>query len=209
MCYSPEVSAGTFTFVGLVAMFLWNRAAPLDRPIALILLVVAAMQLIEFGIWLNLDCGPINKTLSAAIPLLLYAQPLLLNLIVWWYKASWAPTATAVTAAILLLAAPFQIWKVAATPRTCVTVAASGNHLQWAGIPDEAPLGILSRMLYYVAMLIPLVTLKDSVFAALYLGFSTLSLWRIQETKGSTWPSVWCHFVNFLAAFAVIRHPLR
>jgi hypothetical protein len=59
--------------------------------------------------------------------------------------------------------------------------------------------------IYYPAMIYPFVTLKNSPFAILYLFFAGLShgIFKGQESK--SWPSLWCHFVNALAAFAVVR----
>jgi hypothetical protein len=56
MCYSAEVSIQTFLFVSIVCGFLWYRNKGSDRPISLILFVVVLMQLVEYGLWENLDC---------------------------------------------------------------------------------------------------------------------------------------------------------
>lgn len=212
MCYSPSVSIGTFAFVALAAAILWHRAAPYDRPIALILLVVVSMQLLEWGLWLT---GPsctsaLNKALTALIPIVLYAQPVLLNAIVWKFNAGLAPPTLyeALTKGLLLLF-PLFVWKLAPLLQSkstslCTTADPVSGHLAWPVVLPEP-----WSSLYYPAMLTPLLSFRDSSFGLLYTFFAALSWTRLRSSKEKTWPSVWCHFVNFLAVFALVRPVAR
>ena len=208
MCYNATTSLGTFAFVAAAAGFLWWRAAPLDHPIALILLVVVAMQLVEWGIWLTgpscaAAAGFWNGLLTAAIPLLLYAQPLALNAIVAATGSGLAPSNWyAIVARILLVAAPLFLihlwWTRPAL--LCTTRHPSSGNLVWPVVLPEP-----WSTLYYPAMLFPLLTFRDTTFGLLYAFFAAASWLRLRATNSTAWPSVWCHFVNALAAFAVVR----
>lgn len=203
MCYNATVSATTFLATAVVCLVLWWRNKSYDRPIALILFFVSLMQAVEWGLWLNLDCGTVNKLLTAFIPLLLYAQPLFLNAIVGYYNAGWATGYMAI-ACILLLALCAKAVQVAMNYGKCAVV--KDGHLQWDPNEANTPFSLLEYRLYSLAMIYPLLTLKNTLFGILYTLFSFLSLTALTSTDTyvTTWPSVWCHFVNFLSVFALV-----
>jgi hypothetical protein len=60
-------------------------------------------------------------------------------------------------------------------------------------------------LIYYAAIVYPFATLKHTGFAALYLLFAGLSLFMFYDADKTGWPSLWCHFANLLALFAVLR----
>jgi len=203
MCYSSKISIMTFIFVSIICIVLWYCNKGTDRPIALILFVVVLMQLVEYGIWENLDCNYINKFLSSFIPILLFLQPILINLIVWWFSAGWAPGYLPITLAFSLFL-PYKIYTAWLNYGNCVKVS-EGSHLEWVSFPDQSTFGIIERYIYYVALAYPIATLNNIPFAILFIMFSFLSLIKTGQTNQKTWPSIWCHFVNFLSVFALIR----
>lgn len=200
MCYNANVSIGTFLFVGVIGIYLWRRDRGLDRPLALMLGVVAIMQLLEWGLWLNLRCGLVNKLITGLIPVYLALQPVALNYIVGAYDAGWGAYYKEIAAFVAATLVPFQAYRSWTAGTRCTSTDADG-HLVWnRGTP-----GPLSAALYYPAMIYPFLTLKNTTFSLLYLGFSAASHWRLKGgDKSGAWPSLWCHFVNTLAAFAVV-----
>lgn len=159
------------------------------------------MQLIEWALWLQMPaCNVTNKALSALIPVYLALQPIVLNLVVGAFGSGWAGGYEYMALLIALTVLPLQLfegikgWMGSA----CTTLSPNGN-LEWPIV-----IGEWTGVLYHLGMLYPLVTLKSPTFAALYVLFSVLSYWRIKGTGGSkAWPSLWCHFVNLLAVFAI------
>jgi hypothetical protein len=202
MCYNARVSAGTFLFVAAVTAYLWSRNRGIDRPLGLMLLVVAVMQLLEWGLWLSVPgCNWLNKLITAIIPIYLVLQPVALNWIVGSYDAGWGTgykTVAAVAAATML---PYQLYRAADSYGDCSYVEARSGHLVWKGLPLKRAISLV----YYPTLIYPFLTLKNSPFAILYLFFAALShgIFKSQESK--SWPSLWCHFANTLAAFAVVR----
>jgi hypothetical protein len=153
------------------------------------------MQVIEGFLWiLPPDCGPLRQLLSAAIPVLLYLQPLLINAIVAWFGAG-TVGGYGLIALLLLLALPFQVYRVGL--EACVTADRQG-HLDWSPVVTSEWVGILPILLYDAAMVYPLLTLKNPVFGLLYTGAAVVSRLALQSN------SVWCHFVNGLAVFALL-----
>ncbi len=203
MCYSPEVSAGTFLFVTAVSAYLFTRNKGLDRAIAGILFVVGLMQLIEWILWLNLECNWINKFLSRLIHIYLVLQPVAINFLVWFYNAGWASHYKEIGLLSLVLV-PIVAWRTRALQTKCVSVGPTGN-LQWAGIPNQAWDSRLMRAIYYPALFYPILTLKNKLFSAVYGFFGIGSLLVYWKASEKSWPSLWCHFVNALSVLAVIR----
>lgn len=79
------------------------------------------------------------------------------------------------------------------------------KHLQWtATATNYVPFSYLENKLYGLAMIYPLVTFKHSVFGILYFLAGLLSMDILGANYPETWPSVWCHFVNFLSIFAIV-----
>ena len=195
------MSIQTFLFVSLVSAFLWYRNKKSDRAISLILLVVVFMQFVEYGLWENLDCGKINKLLTSFIPILLFLQPLLINFIVWWFEAGWAP-GYFIIFFVYLLCLPYKLYKASTDYGNCVKVGEDG-HLEWVGVPEQSMSGYIERCMYYAALAYPIATLNNIPFAIIFTGLSSLSLFGFSATNQKTWPSIWCHYVNFLSVFAL------
>lgn len=204
MCYSAEVSAATAGFVGIVAWYLWKRNRRQDRPIALILLIISSMQLIEFGLWLNLDCNTsIHQFLSKSIPIALLLQPLFVSATLWAYSsAGYLPRSvyaalTGVMVLHLLYYGPKTLKE-----KHCVVVG-KGRHLEWGSVPNSPPIPFVHRWLYNLGLVIPILSLRNTPFAVLYLVFTSLSSYAIAGVYEKSWPSVWCHFVNSLGLIAI------
>lgn len=203
MCYSAEVSIGTFGFVSLICLFLWQRGRPIDKALTWILLIIASMQLIEFGLWKNLECGWQNKVLSAAIPVLLWLQPLVIFLSIWYYKVGWLGF-YGWLAVVYIIALPFipREYFIKHTLGQCTTVGDCG-HLNWPATREEAdPYNL--QLFYNIAIITGLSTLKSTTFSAFYIISAYLSYIYTKMYYRDSWSSVWCHFVNALAVGAVV-----
>ena len=201
MCYSAEVSFGTFSFVAIIATFLWLRNRSADRAIALIIVVVVLMQLIEGVLWLYPDCDITNKNFSTAIPIILYLQPLLINAIVAFYAAGWS-SGYAIIALLFVVFLPFQLLQIYQQYGKCVT--RNNGHIDWTPLIGKVDsIGILPGFIYDAAMLFPFLTLKNSVFGISYTVLSIISRIGFEGNYVQTWPSLWCHFVNGLAIIAL------
>jgi membrane-associated phospholipid phosphatase len=201
MCYNAEVSFGTFSFVAIIATFLWFRNSKTDRAIALILMVVVLMQLVEGMLWLHPECDAVNQHFSAMIPMLLYLQPLLINAIVAFYAAGWS-SGHAIIALLFVGFLPFQFLQIYKRFGKCVIK--TNGQLDWTPLIGKVnSIGILPGFLYDVAMLFPFLTLKNQVFGISYAALSMISRTGFEGNYTQTWPSLWCHFVNGLSVLAI------
>lgn len=194
MCYNAQTSIGTFLFVGGISAFLWFRNRPIDRAIALILLVIVLMQLLEFVIWTHLGPTPENTLATQLIPFFLYAQPLLIALILWTFKAGvYTDSYKWITYGLCALL-PLFLWNM---PTSITTVGPNG-HLDW-GI--QYPPTFL--FIYYSTLAYLFLTLKNSTMGITLFGGYFLSWMYYKKYYEREWASMWCHAVNGAALVAV------
>jgi len=201
MCYSAESSGGTFLFVAVLAAFLYTRG---KIALALVLLVLAVMQLAEYVIWnATPACTNANYIASSSIPVILALQPTLLALILWWYPtASYAPPSLLFGLVCLLAGATVGVllYTLRNPRRSCVAPSQTG-HLNWEIDPS---LMNLLQPPYYAAMAFLTLSLSPStVGIPLYLTyFLSWLYYRIRFPE--EWPSLWCHGINGAAVVAVL-----
>lgn len=200
MCYSPEASIGTFLFVAAISAFLWARNHPLDRPIALIFLVVVVMQLLEFLIWISLESPEQLQILTKAIPFVLLLQPLLFMFIHWIYKSGWGIFYREAFLLLLILF-PFALNHIYSELKGVVKVGTSGN-LEWPrGAYMWSP---WINTMYWFFLIYGFGSLKNIPLSAAMVGGAYLSYSAFEKFRPEVWPSMWCHIVNSLSVLAVL-----
>jgi hypothetical protein len=200
MCYSPEASIGTFFFVSMVALYLWSRNHPLDRPIALIFLVVVLMQLLEWGIWVSLDSPERLQILTKAIPIVLLLQPLFFMLIHWIWNSGWGAFYRE-SFLLLLILFPFALNRIYSELKGVVRVGESGN-LEWPRGAYNWPPWI--NTMYWFFLIYGFGSLKNIPLSLAMVGGATLSYHMYQRSNPDVWPSIWCHIVNSLSVLAIL-----
>jgi len=204
MCYDAKTSIGTFGFVAFISLYLWQRNNSLDRAISLILLVVVAMQLLEFIIWTHLGETTENRIASVLIPVLLYLQPLLIALIMWIFKAGWYTESYKLIVYALVLCLPIlSIVFYNMMKEVQYTVPGPNGHLMWA-YPNKMTLDILIILIIYYGLLAYLfITLKNPILSVSFLAGYTLSWFYYKIYYGKEFGSLWCHSVNGIALLSL------
>ncbi|XWV25577.1 mg257 protein [Tupanvirus deep ocean] len=76
MCWNKEVSLTTFVMAMIGVAYLYYRNGPNDRWVAVFAAIVAMIQLAEFFMWSDLQCGVINKYASIFAIIVLALEPL-------------------------------------------------------------------------------------------------------------------------------------
>jgi len=207
MCYSAEVSIGTFAAVGVASLYIWIRNKGIDRGIALVLFIVSLMQLFEYILWINPECNDTNKWISAIIPVYLSLQPAMLASAVWLTNSGTGAYYPLIIFCSLIGIIPFILYTVRTRKSPCIFKGECG-HLDW-NIFDNVlkttlePQQYISYILYYGAMVYVIYTLKNKMFANIFLLFGGLSLLITNMTYSDVWGSVWCHSVNAMAIAAI------
>jgi hypothetical protein len=204
MCYDAKTSIGTFGFVAFISLYLWQRNNSLDRAISLILLVVVAMQLLEFIIWTHLGETTENRIASILIPVLLYLQPLLIALIMWIFKAGWYTESYKLIVYGLVLCIPIlSIILYNMTKDTQYTVPGPNGHLVWP-YPTNFTLDVQVFLVIYYGLLVYLFgTLKNPILSVSFLAGYTLSWFYYKIYYAKEFGSLWCHSVNGIALLSL------
>ena len=74
MCYNKEVSMTSFIIGGGLSTLLYTRGDKYDKHIASLFFFVTLIQLAEYFIWIDQDCGEINNFASNSISIILFFQ---------------------------------------------------------------------------------------------------------------------------------------
>jgi hypothetical protein len=208
MCYSAEVSIGTFVAVSAASLYLWMRNKGIDRGIALVLFIVSLMQLFEFILWINPECNDANKWISAIIPVYLYLQPALLAFAVWLTNSGTGAFYPLIIISALIGFIPYTLYVFRTRRSPCIFKGECG-HLDWKMFDNLLktrlePLQYIPYIVYYSMMAYVIYTLKNKMFANIFLLFGGLSLLITNMTYSEVWGSVWCHSVNAMAIAAIL-----
>jgi hypothetical protein len=199
MCYSAESSAGTFLFVATVAALLFYRGGRLRSALAIILLFIALMQVVELLIWNNLRCGPQNRFLTYFIPILLFLQPVVVLCTLLYFDVSLFPSLIKVLLIVWIIAAPLFIDWMKDGWNKCTVVGPNG-HLEW---PYTKSRSHISQDIYNLALGAGMATLNTPWYGIFYIVMASTSYFYTQSIYGHSWSSIWCNFVNVIAAGAV------
>lgn len=84
MCFSTESSMFTFLIASCCTLYLYKRNYTYGRTLALIFFSVALMQLSEFIMWSDLNCGSINNFGSKCAFIVLCMEPLVATFAVYY-----------------------------------------------------------------------------------------------------------------------------
>jgi hypothetical protein len=81
MCFSKEVSLGTFILGTLGSILVYSLNTKNDKILAIFFFYVILMQLIEYILWNNLTCNLTNKITTFTAIILNATQPIVLALL--------------------------------------------------------------------------------------------------------------------------------
>ena len=131
MCYSARASLTTFSIVFFVSIYLWINGGNIKKSIAIILFFISLMQIVEFFIWLNIDCTNTNKLISLFIPILLFLQPIIVIFTILYFNSGrLPPIAYKTLLGIWLVCSPFFVNYMKKGFNKCTTIGSNG-HLVW------------------------------------------------------------------------------
>jgi len=201
MCYSATSSFGTFLFVFCISLFLWIKGSKIQKTLAIILVFIALMQVIEGLLWLNIECNDINIYITSFIPILLFLQPIVLLLSIYYFKTGILPPILYIILLyIWLVSIPLFMNWIKDGQGKCTTIG-ENKHLVWPFINTNEYFA--SQIIYNTLLSIGFISLNTPWYGLFYFIFSAISFFKSRNTYGHSWSSVWCHFVNILALGAL------
>lgn len=180
MCYSAEVSFGTWTFGILASIYLYSKGKPFLFP-----LVVSQMQLVEGLRWINAFD---ERILAALGKLVLYAQP-----VAAFYEAKRytyiLPYVIAQTVTEILVGSRDLRFKIA-----------DDGHFQWLWL--KSPFSF-ETVPYWIGLILGASFILPQGVGLLMLGL--LAYYFINHYKYHTYGSLWCVSVNIMWIFYLFR----
>jgi hypothetical protein len=180
MCYSPEVSFGTW-LVGIIAsVYLYQNKKPFLFP-----LVVAQMQLVEGLRWIQL----IDENILAILgKIVLYSQP-----IAAFYEAK----KYSFIFPYILIQSFVELFY---GSRDLRFIIADDGHFEWKWI--KSPFSI-ETIPYWIGLLLGASFILSKEVGGLMFGL--LAYFYINHSKYNTYGSLWCVSVNLLWIYYLFK----
>jgi hypothetical protein len=193
MCFSKEVSLGTF-IIGLIGSALVYRLnTKIDTIIAIFFFYIILMQLVEYVLWNNLTCNLTNKITTFIAMILNATLPIILALLLLYnYNLSNKSQLIAFTVAFALMMLIYKF-----QTNTLCTLKNKFNHLEWKW--NNLFMYWLVYIIYiiylsYVVLSIPFNWNKTLLF--LLLSSYLLSIYIYWGTHNIG--AMWCFFGAFI-----------
>ena len=155
MCFNAEVSITLFIASLLAAAYIYSKSG---RMTALLIVLIGSMQLLDFFLWLDQDCGHMNRNTSYAVIWLLWlhGSALITAAYFIWPDSRHITRVTAVAAALLLATSTCAcaIWTRYCTQKPevlCSLQDPKSNRLTWKAVAilfDNALLAAVCSVCY-------------------------------------------------------------
>jgi hypothetical protein len=226
MCFDAKTSISTFCFSVISSYILIKRSPTSDLPntalIGYFMRYVAIVQLLEYGMWIDLPGSRgYNQLASQIMPFLIYLQP---SLICWLGEQKLSTitpeqqnrpdrhqtTFRKIWQTVNVVYAAYAIFHVsqvfvrnkdtsAQQPPHCAKVGKDG-HLNWNGMFGGSPI----RYLYYGMFIVNTLYYLDNPFGKLFAILIIFSSYLSFSGFGYSWPEMWCYFGAILPIIVLL-----
>lgn len=213
MCYNKESSLKIFLITLFASIFLFIRNYENDRLLAVIFIIVSLMQLAEYFMWTDQQCGLINNNATKFALIVLLIQPLFFLLSVYLYGNITISKKIILYLlfVVLLLSSVITYYTITYNKNIlCSKPRYVNGHLNWDidKILKTVP-SIITTLFFILYFLSPLILLflKSKIEGLIYiLLYSITLLFSIYLNKGygGSWKSFWCYTVNYIPLLAIL-----
>ena len=216
MCFSAPASLASFLLLSGCCLFIYLRNYPLSQPFSLIFFTVGLMQLAEFFMWRDLDCGWMNHYATKLALITLLIQPIIFVFSIYYYGLSKLSSIFMKSSFIFyaVFFGFFIIWTLLfREKKLCSSPNKNSGHLIWDiySIINYFPsfiIYLLIPIFYFLSFAFFLTFKRFSVGISyfLLLFFTLLLSIFIYSDKNasSSWKSLWCFLVNFIPILFII-----
>ena len=209
MCYNKETSALTFLYAITFSSILYIRNKPNDRWLTLIFLSIGLMQLCEYFMWLDQNCGIINHRATIASYITLLLQPIAFIVGAYYFGTlqSWVNKNSLFWVMVsVIIIIGFQIIKyiIYPPPNLCSKPQGEYKHLIWDLSRFNTPNLII--VLYFI-LLSTLILCKNKIQGLVYclvLFLILLFSYLVTRKVKLVWKSLWCWLSNFMPLIPLI-----
>ena len=200
MCFNKETSIIAYILTTILSILLFIGGNKYDKNIAIFSLVFIQIQLAEYFMWLDQDCGEINNYATIYAHIILMLQPLSLMIGAYIYDTLTLPKICVITSIIILLIPTILVIRmnIMKKRKLCSKESRSG-YLEWDFINGNTETWpIYYPIIYMTYMFIPWLFFKNKFTGLLAFGLMTGSfiLGKINTSniylKFKQWESKWC-----------------
>ncbi len=195
MCYNKDVSLDSF-IVGIgLSLILYHYGDKYDKHISVFFIVIALMQLAEYFMWIDQNCGKINHYASLFAELIIYLQ-IVVVISAGYYFNTFTGFINKIISKYIIYACLF-IWllvNLSEKKRRFCSKETSTGHLKWdfklGPIKKNAS---ITHAMYYILLILPWLFLKDRFKGRLLFSILLLPLLYFRFNFYH-WESLWCLF---------------
>ena len=203
MCYSAESSQISFIVGSLGAIYLLNMKEPALKHIGLFLFAVVLMQLLEYMMWIDQECGKLNAFASKMVYPVLILQLLTIFLGGYLFKTTFIHDKILIGFIAFSLYTLFKTIYINFTNDSILWCSKpnENNALQWADL-ENVSMG--EMFLYYLVFLITPFIMKNKKygFTILISGLITFIFTRYENPNSNN--SRWCFFSAFIPLILIL-----
>ena len=201
MCFSKEVSLGTFIIGAIGATLLYSLNTKIDKILGIFFFYVILMQLLEFILWNNLTCNTINKITTITSIVLNETQPIILALLLLYnYNL---PNKKHIILFTIIYSIIMILYDL--QTKTLCTLKNQFNHLEWGWHFLNMYVFVYLIYVLYLAYIILSIPFNWNITLLLLVIIPYLISIYIYLGTGAI-GSVWCVFAAF---FPIIWFFLR
>lgn len=206
MCYSAESSIISFLIGGSVSIYLLNSKNNTNKHVGLFFLTVSLIQLLEFMMWVDQDCGLLNDIASRSILLVLSSQIYGIFLGAYLYKTTIIPEniLKILLLPITIIFLYLGLKNYFNTKNNWCTRPNEDRSLQWANMKNEKH---IYTYLYYGVFILAPFLMKELWKGLLIFILGLISFLFTRYENSITSNSRWCYYSAFVPLlFALIDH---
>ena len=207
MCYNAKSSFFTYISSLILSLALFSQGNKYDKTIAIFSLTFGHMQLVEYLMWIDQDCGRINHFATVLGHIVFMLEPLSLVVAGYLYNSLNIPKNYLILLIILSIIPLLYVIFINMKNKTqlCSKEEQSG-HLEWNfvnGNTERWPLVI--KLLYILILILPWIFLKDMRKGGLMF-LILVSTYAYSKFNFKQWESMWCLIANFVPlVFLLLR----
>ncbi len=189
MCFDTETSLLAWSLSYSIAFFLYFRNRGYDRWNAAFIISFATIQLLEAGLWSNLENPDINSLFTRLVLLVLLTQPLVQTFMGYKSTKSELLFYSSIVFCIILIYGLYRI-----TQGTFTSTIGPNGHLVWTS--SEYPSNFLGpswvTILYLLGLMVPLLFMKEyRGIPLLLVGLGTFA-YNLKYSSSGEFGSMWC-----------------
>ena len=197
MCFNAESSITTFIVSFSLSFLLFATGDKYDKTIAIFCFAFGSMQLVEYLMWIDQDCGEINNFASILGDIILFLQPLSILMAGYYYKTFYIPDFVLLFFIIISIYSTLNITlRYLKTNRKFCSLEQESGNLKWefliGGVGDFE---LSSRIFYYSILFLTWFFMKDRLRGIL-LGSWNIITFLLVGANFKQWESVWCYIAN-------------